>query len=107
MAKIISGSEFENEVLKSNLPVMVDFFAEWCMPCKMIAPSVEEISQETVGKAKVVKIDIDDPTAIEIAMKFNVRSVPTLMFFKNGEPVDIVVGAVPKETMEEKLNLLY
>ena len=106
MAKIIAGSEFEAEVLKSDLPVMVDFFAEWCMPCKMIAQSVEEISEATIGKAKVVKVDIDDPTAVEIAMKFNIRSVPTLMFFKNGEPADIVVGAAPKSTMESKLNAL-
>jgi len=106
MAKIIKGNEFANAVLQNELPVMVDFFAEWCMPCKMIAQSVEELSEETNGKAKIVKLDIDDPTAVEIAAKYGIRSVPTLMFFKNGEAKDVVIGAVPKETMEEKLNKL-
>ncbi|MDR2903135.1 MAG: thioredoxin [Clostridiales bacterium] len=102
MAKVIAGIEFENEVLKSDLPVLVDFFAEWCGPCKMIAPSLEALSQEMAGRAKVVKIDIDQ--ANEIVSTYGIRSVPTLMFFKNGEIVDKIVGAVPKETMIAKIN---
>ncbi|KAI4453771.1 Thioredoxin [Holotrichia oblita] len=104
MAKIIAGVEFENEVLKSDLPVMVDFYAEWCGPCKMIAPSLEALSQEMAGKAKVVKVDIDKES--DIVTTYNIRSVPTLMFFKNGEVVDKIIGAVPKEVIFDKMNLL-
>ncbi len=102
MAKIIASLEFENEVLKSDIPVMVDFYAEWCGPCKMIAPFLEDLSKEMEGKAKVVKVDIDK--ANDIAITYNIRSVPTLMFFKDGEMVDKIVGAVPKETMAAKMN---
>lgn len=102
MAKVIAGIEFESEVLKSDVPVLVDFFAEWCGPCKMIAPSLEDLSREMEGKAKVVKIDIDQ--ANDIVATYGIRSVPTLMFFKNGEIVDKIIGAVPKETMEAKIN---
>jgi thioredoxin 1 len=105
MAKIIAGIEFENEVLKSELPVMVDFYAEWCGPCKMIAPFLEELSEELTGKAKVVKVDIDKSN--DIAATYNIRSVPTLMFFKNGEPIDRIVGMVPKETLAAKISGMY
>lgn len=101
MAKVVGKVDFENEVLKSDIPVMVDFFAEWCVPCRMIAPAIEELSLETAGHAKIVKVDIDE--ASEIAYKYGIRSVPTLMFFKNGEPVDRIVGTVPKATLKEKI----
>lgn len=102
MAKIIASVEFESEVIESELPVLVDFYASWCGPCKMIAPVVEELSNELQGKAKIVKVDIDESD--DIASKYNVRSVPTLMFFKGGEVVDKIVGAVPKNIMSDKVQ---
>lgn len=102
MAKIIAGVEFENEVIKSEVPVLVDFYATWCNPCKMMAPIVDELSEEVQGRAKVVKIDIDE--ANDVANQYNIKGVPTLMLFKNGEIVDQVVGAVPKNVMLDKIN---
>lgn len=102
MAKIIASVEFEDEVLKSNVPVVVDFFATWCGPCKMIAPTIDEISAEVEGKAKVIKIDIDNDK--DLATSYGVKSIPTLVFFKNGEITDKIVGAVPKEDIIAKLN---
>jgi len=104
MAKIIQGSEFDKEVIKSDKPVMVDFFATWCGPCKMIAPAVEELSNEMGGKVKVLKMDIDEESASQVAMQYNIRSVPTLMFFKNGQVFDKIIGAMPKASIAEKLN---
>ena len=101
MAKIISTDEFENEVLNSSVPVIVDFYADWCMPCRMIAPSIDELSTELDGRAKVVKVNID--VSAGLASKYNVRGVPTIMFFKNGQAADTVVGAVPKEVLMDKL----
>ena len=104
MAMHIKSSEFDNIVLKSEVPVLVDFFATWCGPCKMIAPSIDQLSIEMEGKAKVVKIDIDESG--DLAGNYKVMSVPTLMFFKGGKAVDQIVGAVAKTTMESKLNSL-
>lgn len=102
MAKIIAGVEFESEVIKSEIPVLVDFYASWCGPCKMIAPVVEELSNELQGKAKIVKVDIDE--ADDVVNQYNIRSVPTLMFFKDGKVVDQIVGAVPKNIMHDKVK---
>ncbi len=88
------NSNFEAEVLKSDIPVVVDFWAEWCGPCKMIAPSLEEISNEMDGKVKIAKLNMDENP--ELAARYNVRSIPTLLMFKGGEPVAIQVGAAPK-----------
>lgn len=104
MAIHVKSSDFENVVLKSEVPVLVDFFATWCGPCKMIAPSIDQLSTEMEGKAKIVKIDIDESG--DLAGNYRVMSVPTLMFFKGGKPVDQLVGAVPKATIESKLNSL-
>lgn len=104
MAIHVKSSEFEKEVLKSEVPVLVDFFATWCNPCKMIAPSIEQLSTEMEGKAKVVKVDIDESG--DVAGDYKVMSVPTLMFFKGGKAVDQIVGAVPKGMIENKLNSL-
>ena len=98
----ISSGNFEEEVLKSNVPVLVDFFATWCGPCKMVGPIVEELAGEFEGKAKIAKLDIDQDPAL--AQQYKVMGVPTLMFFKNGEAVDKIVGAVPKAAIAEKLN---
>ena len=97
----ITGAEFEKEVLNSNIPVLVDFFATWCGPCKMMAPIVEEIAKEMEGKAKVFKIDVDNES--DIAMKYNIMSIPTFIVFENGEAVETAVGMRDKE---ELLNML-
>jgi thioredoxin 1 len=93
----VSDATFEAEVLKSTSPVVVDFWAEWCGPCKMIAPSLEEISVELAGKVKVAKVNIDENP--EIAAQYGVRSIPTLAMFKAGEVADIKVGAAPKTAL--------
>jgi thioredoxin 1 len=102
MAQVVTDQDFEAEILQSNIPVMVDFFAEWCGPCKMIAPMVDELATEYEGKVKIVKINVDDSPGS--AQKFGVMSIPTLVFVKGGEEVDRVTGALPKDTLAEKLD---
>lgn len=95
MAAIHATKEsFDSEVLASDIPVLVDFWASWCGPCKMVGPLMEEISDEFAGKAKVVKVDVDKEG--ELAMRYNVMSIPTVFVFKNGEMKDQSVGAFPK-----------
>jgi thioredoxin 1 len=106
MVEILTGENFEQKVLKSSLPVLVDFFATWCGPCKMVAPFVEEIAVENEGRANVYKLDVDDKTTDNILEKYGIKSVPTLIFFKNGEQKEKIERAVPKEVMQEKLNTL-
>jgi thioredoxin 1 len=93
----VDNNNFQNEVLNSAEPVVVDFWAEWCGPCKMIGPALEEISNELSGKVKVVKLNIDDNP--ELAAQFGVRSIPTLAIFKDGKVADIKVGAAPKTAL--------
>lgn len=102
MAIELSDSNFEAEVLNSDQPVLVDFWAEWCGPCRMIAPIVEELSSEYAGKAKIAKLNIDHNPSVP--MSFGIRSIPTLLVFKNGEVVDKIVGAVPKSTISSKIE---
>lgn len=102
MALHLTDATFENEVLKSEVPVLVDFYADWCGPCKMIAPIVEQLSGEYEGKAKICKLDVDAHGVS--AQKYGVRSIPTLLVFKGGEVVETIVGAVPKPTLEAKIN---
>jgi len=105
MAKEITDAEFEAEVLKSDVPVMVDFWAPWCGPCKQLGPIVEELAGEIEGKPyKIVKMNIDENN--ETPSKYGVMSIPTLMFFKGGSPADQMVGVQPKETMQSKLEEL-
>ncbi len=99
----ITDANFSN-TLATDQVVLVDFWAEWCGPCKMIGPSVAELANEYVGKAVIGKLNVDDNSAT--SAQFGVRSIPTLLFFKNGEVVDKVVGAVPKSTLEAKLKAL-
>ena len=95
-------NNFDEEVIKSNEPVLVDFWAEWCGPCKMIAPSVENISSEYEGKLKVGKLDVDSNP--NVSSTYGIRSIPTLLIFKNGAPVDQIVGAVAQNVIESKVD---
>ncbi|MCZ7557402.1 MAG: thioredoxin [Bacteroidia bacterium] len=100
----ITDGNFEQEVAQSSVPVLIDFWAVWCGPCRIIAPIVEEIAGEYEGKVKVGKLDVDNNA--ETAGKYGIRSIPTLLIFKGGEVVDRIVGAVPKHTIVEKLTPL-
>jgi thioredoxin 1 len=105
MALAVDDSNFEEVVVKSTKPVMVDFWAEWCGPCRMIAPIVEEISKEYSERALVVKCDVDNSPGV--AAKYGIRNIPTVLYFKDGKVADKQVGAVPKNSFVSKLNALF
>ncbi|MBC6420307.1 MAG: thioredoxin [Hormoscilla sp. SP5CHS1] len=98
----VTDGSFQKDVLDSEIPVLVDFWAPWCGPCRMVSPVVEEIAEQYDGKVKVVKVNTDDNP--NIATKYGIRSIPTLMIFKGGQRVDMVVGAVPKSTLADTLE---
>ncbi len=103
MALQLTEANFESEVINSDVPVLVDFWAEWCGPCKMIGPIVDQLADEVGDAAKVAKVNVDE--ARDLAVKYNVRSIPLLLFFKNGEVKDQIVGAsVTKEQLKAKLD---
>ena len=106
MSAPVTGTDanFDAEVLQSDQPVLVDFWATWCGPCRTIAPIVEELASDYDGKAKVVKLDVDNNP--QTAMKYGIRSIPSLLFFKGGKPVDQMVGVVPKRVLADKLDTL-
>jgi thioredoxin 1 len=104
MALEITDANFEELVLKTDKPVLVDFWAEWCGPCRMVAPIVAEIAEEYEGKAVVGKIDVDSNPGI--ATQYGIRNIPTILFFKNGEVADKQVGAVPKSVLTAKIEAL-
>lgn len=98
----VTDATFENEVLKNSVPTLVDFWAPWCAPCRIVGPVVEELAKEYGDKAKVVKLNVDDnPNA---AAQFNVMSIPTLIIFKNGQPVKTIIGAQPKESIKQAID---
>lgn len=104
MATEVNEANFDEIVIKSSKPVLVDFWAEWCGPCRMISPIVDEIGIEYADKVLVAKVDVDNNNAI--ASKFGIRNIPTILFFKDGQVADKQVGAVPKSTLVNKLNAL-
>ena len=98
----LSDNTFDQEVLKSDIPVLVDFWATWCGPCMRIAPIVEELAAENAGKLKVGKLDVDDNQ--QAAIQYGVQSIPTLIIFKGGEAVERIIGAVPKRVLQEAIR---
>jgi len=105
MALEFTDANFDELVIKSGKPVIVDLWAEWCGPCRMLTPIVEEMAKEYEGRAVIGKLNVDDNP--EITAKFGVRNIPTLLFFKGGEIADKQVGAVPKSTLVSKLEKLF
>jgi thioredoxin 1 len=98
---VVTDETFNQEVLKSDMPTLVDFWAVWCGPCRMVAPVVDEIAREQAGKLKVMKLDVDENQGT--AMTYGVMSIPTLILFKNGQPVERIVGFRPKSDMDKKI----
>lgn len=104
MVKNVTDANFEEVVLKSDKPVLVDFWAEWCGPCRMVGPIVDELAKEYDGKVEVTKVNVDENP--EVTSKYGIRNIPTILFFKDGEVVDKTVGALPKGKLAEKLESL-
>ncbi len=101
---VLTSNSWDNEVLKFNGLVVVDFWAAWCGPCRMVAPTIEELAKEYAGKIKVGKLNTDENS--DIASKYKIMGIPTIMFFKNGQKVDQIVGAVPKQQIKTKIDSL-
>ena len=100
----VNGNNFQQEVLESSIPVLVDLWAPWCMPCRMISPIVEELGNDNQGKLKVCKLNTDENQ--NIAARYGIQGIPTLLFFKNGQEVDRIVGVTPKPIIQKKLDAI-
>jgi len=100
--KEVTDQDFDSEVLQSDQPVLVDFWAAWCAPCRMVAPTVDQVAQEYQGKAKVYKLNVDDNA--ETSARYNIRGIPTLLLFKNGEVKDQIVGATSKDHIARMID---
>ncbi|MGQ9570581.1 MAG: thioredoxin [Thermodesulfovibrionales bacterium] len=100
----VTSSKWDSEVINSKGLVMVDFWAAWCAPCRMVSPTVEELSKEYAGKMKFLKLNTDENP--DIASRYNIMGIPTLMFFKNGNKIDAIVGAIPKQQLKAKIDYL-
>lgn len=104
MVQHVTDTDFATVVLQSKIPVFVDFYAEWCGPCKMMAPFVDEFAEQYAGKVLVVKVNVDE--AMDSAQQYGIMSIPTFVSFKDGKEVDRITGGMPKETLQEKLDAL-
>ena len=102
MVTDVTDQNFEDEVIKSTLPVLVDLWAPWCAPCRMVAPVIDSLAEKYTGKFKFCRLNIDENP--QTAARYKVMSIPTLMFFKGGEPVDTVIGAVPERALQPKID---
>jgi len=100
----VSGNNFKQEVLESSIPVLVDFWASWCMPCRMLAPTIEKLAEENQGKLKVCKLNTDENQ--NISAQYGIQGIPTLLFFKDGQEVDRIVGVTPKPIIQQKLDAI-
>lgn len=100
-----TDANFQEEALESNIPVIVDFYADWCGPCKMMAPIIDQLATEYEGKVKIGKVNTDENRAI--ASKYNIMSIPTIIFIKDGQVVETTVGALPKQVLEQKIATLF
>jgi thioredoxin 1 len=103
VAQNVTTAEFQTEVLESETPVIVDFWADWCMPCHMVSPVLDEIAQERAGDLRLVKVDVDEEE--ELARRYGIVSIPTIILFKDGQPVAATIGARPKAAIEQQLGL--
>ncbi len=99
---VFTDQNFQNEVLSSEIPVLVDFWAPWCAPCRIIAPIIEDLAKEYAGKLKVGKLNVDENQ--QVAAEYGIMSIPTLLFFKNGQPVDSIIGVQSKEAIRQKIE---
>jgi len=100
----VTDLNFDQEIINSDLPAMVDFWADWCGPCKMVGPVVEELAKEYKGKVKIAKLNVDQSR--EVTSRYGIRNIPTMIFFKNGKVVDTIIGAYPKSFLEERIKSL-
>jgi thioredoxin 1 len=98
----VTDANFEKEIIKSDIPVLVDFWAEWCMPCKMVTPILKEIAEEMEGKIKIARLDVDNSP--QSAGQYGIRSIPSLLIFKSGSVVEQMIGALPKNTIQQKID---
>jgi len=100
----VTDADFEKEIIESDTPAMVDFWADWCGPCRIVAPVIEELAEEFKGKIKIAKMNVDQNR--KTPAKFGIRSIPTMIFFKNGEVVNVIIGAQPKDILKKELEKL-